>query len=117
MGKRHANYRRIKIHRNYTVEEVAQVLIVHKNTVRSWIRDGLPTIDGKGPTLILGPELSAFLKARRLKNKQTCRAGQIYCLKCRTPQFPAGDMADYLPMTETLGNLRAICPDCDSFCP
>jgi hypothetical protein len=24
-------------------------------------------------------------------------------------------MADYLPVTEKLGNLQAICPDCNSF--
>jgi len=27
-----------KIHRNYTVEEVALLFSVHKNTVRSWVK-------------------------------------------------------------------------------
>lgn len=47
MRKRHPNYRRIKIHRNYTVEEAALQLNVHKNTVRSWIKDGLPALSDK----------------------------------------------------------------------
>lgn len=34
MGKRHPNPRLAKIHRSYTVEEVAGVFGVHRNTVR-----------------------------------------------------------------------------------
>jgi hypothetical protein len=34
---RYPNYRLVKIHRNYTVEEIARLLKVHKNTVRGWI--------------------------------------------------------------------------------
>lgn len=115
MGKRHPNHRRVKIHRNYTVEELAGRLDVHENTVRSWIKDGLPTIDGKRPTLILGRDLSTYLQIRRCKSKRICLPGEIYCLKCRAAKRPAGDMAEYLPMKEGIGNLRAICPDCDSF--
>jgi hypothetical protein len=38
MGTRHPNPRLAKIHRNYTVEEVANVFGVHRNTVRQWIK-------------------------------------------------------------------------------
>ena len=114
MGKRHPNHRRVKIHHNYTVEEIARRLAVHKNTVRTWIKDGLSTIDGKRPTLILGCEIRIFLQNRRSKNKRTCRAGEIYCLRCRAAKRPAGDMAEYLQINEKIGNLRAICPDCHS---
>ena len=64
--------------------------------------------------LILGRDLAVFLQARRTKNKQTCRPGEIYCVRCRTPKSPAGDLADYLPATEKLGTLQAICPDCEA---
>ena len=114
MAKRHPNYRRVKIHRNYTVEETASLFGIHKNTVREWVKTGLPTSDDKRPMLILGQDLSAFLQARRIKNKQTCQPGEIYCVRCRAPKFPAGDMAEYLPITEKFGNLTAICPDCNS---
>jgi predicted DNA-binding protein (UPF0251 family) len=38
------NYRLVKIHRIYTVEDAARCLAVHKNTVRRWIKAGLPTV-------------------------------------------------------------------------
>jgi hypothetical protein len=114
MRKRHPNHRRVKTHRSYTVEEIADLFGCHKNTVRIWVKAGLPTCDGKRPTLILGRDLAAFLQARRTKNKRTCRPGEIYCVRCRAPKSPLGDYADYLPITEKTGNLTAICPDCDS---
>ncbi len=114
MGKRLKNYRLVKIHRNYTVEDITHLLSIHKNTVRGWIKRGLPTIDDKRPKLILGRDLSAFLQARRVKNKRPCKPNQMYCLPCRSPKIPAGNMVDYQPVTESLGNLYGICPDCET---
>jgi hypothetical protein len=114
MRKRHPNHRLVKIHRSYTVEEIAKLFGIHKNTVRGWVKVGLTTVDDKRPMLILGHGLAAFLQARRLKNKRTCKPGELYCVRCRVPKFPAGDMADYEPVTEKIGNLIAICPDCHS---
>jgi hypothetical protein len=112
--KRHPNYRLVKMHRSYTVEEVAKRLDVHRNTVRDWIKRGLPIIDHKRPTYIHGPDLIEFLQARRLKNKRKCQPGEIYCVRCRATQNPAGDMADYQPITTNLGSLIGICPSCNS---
>ena len=104
----------MKIHRSYMVEEIADLFGIHKNTVRSWVKVGLATSDDKRPMLILGHDLVAFLQARRIKNKQTCKPGEIYCVRCRAPKFPAADMAEYVSVSEKFGNLVAICPDCDS---
>ena len=112
--RRHPNPRLAKIHRNYTVEEVAAVFGVHRNTVREWVKRGLPTCDDQRPMLILGADLVTFLRARRMKNKRTCRPGEIYCLRCRSPRAPAGDMADYQPLTATQGNLVGMCPTCEA---
>ena len=114
MGKRHPNHRLVKIHRSYTVEEIAKLFGMHKNTVRRWIKDGLAIIDDKRPMLILGHVLVEFLQARRAKNKQTCKPGELYCVRCRVPKFPAEDMAEFSPITEKVGNLIAICPDCNA---
>jgi hypothetical protein len=115
MRKRHPNHRLVKIHRSYTVEEIAELFAIHKNTVRRWVKEGLATTDDRRPMLILGHVLVAYLRARRVKNKQTCKPGEFFCVRCRAPKSPAGDMAEYSPITEKFGNLVAICPDCDSF--
>ncbi|MHB0984683.1 MAG: helix-turn-helix domain-containing protein [Sulfuricella sp.] len=114
MKKRLHNSNLAKIHRSYTVEEVASLYGVFKGTVRAWIKAGLPSINDKRPMLILGSDLAAFHQARRAKNKQKCKPGEIYCVRCRAPKVPAGDMADYRIVTEKIGNLEAICPDCDT---
>jgi helix-turn-helix protein len=111
---RYPNYRLVKIHRNYTVEEIASLLNVHKNTVRGWIKAGLPAIDRQRPTLILGSALSRFLQDRRQRSRKRCAPGEIYCVKCRVPVQPAGEIADYLPTTTTSGSLRGICPTCET---
>jgi hypothetical protein len=108
------NPRRVKLHRNYTMEEVAMAVKAHKNTVRGWLKSGLETVDDRRPTLVLGRKLSAFLHARRQRARQRCRPGQFYCLRCRAPREPASGQAQYVPITQTSGNLRGTCPDCGS---
>ena len=110
MRKRRPNYRLVKIHRSYTVEEVARLLGMHKNTVRAWVKAGLPTCDGKRPTLILGSDLAAYLQARRTKNKRPCKPGEIYCVRCRAPKGPAGEWWITQPMSETNGQPRGHLP-------
>jgi hypothetical protein len=113
MGKRHPNPRLVKLHRSYAVEQIARLFDVHKNTVRAWVKQGLQPIDGQRPALFHGPVLVAFLQRRRESAKQPCPPGYIYCLPCRAPKAPAGNMAEFVPVTDTTGNLRGICPDCD----
>ena len=102
-----------KIHRNYTVEEVALLFSVHKNTVRAWVKEELPTNDDKRPMLILGAELRRFLQSRQCKNKQKCKPFELYCLRCRKPKTPAGKMVDYEPINDRSGRLIGLCPTCD----
>lgn len=109
------NPRRIKIHRSYSVEEVASHLGVHKNTVRAWIKSGLQTVDDRRPTLILGRQLSTFLFNRRKQRKRPCQPGQMYCVRCRAPKTPAGRIAEYIALTAESSNLRGTCPDCGCF--
>ena len=114
MSGHRVNYRRVKLHRNYTVEELARVVGVHRNTVREWIKRGLPTIDNGRPTLMLGSIVRAFLEERARRDRRKCQPGQLYCVRCREPRTPAGETADYEPISETVGNLVGICPDCEA---
>ena len=114
MSKRKLNPRLAKIHRNYTVEEVAELFGVHKNTVRSWIKDGLAVCDERKPMLILGAVLQDYLHSKKAERKRKCSPWEFYCVRCRVPKYPAGGMADYEPETEEKGRLIAICPDCEA---
>ena len=112
MPKRRIDPRRIKIHRTYTVEEAAKSLGTHKNTVRLWIKQGLPTADERRPTLLRGRDIRAFLENRKAKRKHRLAAGEFYCLKCRAPKSPYACVADYVATSATFGNLKGLCPDC-----
>lgn len=112
--RRLPNPRRVKIHRNYSVEEAAATVGVHKNSIREWIRCGLPAMKDQRPHLILGHDLKEFLARRRQANKRPCQPGEIYCVRCRLPRQPAGGIADYQPLTASLGNLIGICPVCEA---
>jgi hypothetical protein len=113
MGCRHPNPRLPKIHRSYSVEEVSRLFVIHKNTVRNWLRQGLSAIDGERPIVIRGIELRRFLTHRRERGKQVCGPGRIYCLPCRAPKVPAGSMAECVAAADTAGTLQGICPDCN----
>lgn len=104
----------VKINRNYTVEEVADRLGVHKNTIRGWVKTGLPVCDTRRPTLILGHDLREFLQQKRQARKRRCKLFELYCMRCRSPKQPAGNMVDFVPLTGSTGRLIGICPDCDT---
>lgn len=112
MPKSRANPRLIKLHRAYTVEEAALLLGKHKNTLRAWIKLGLPVLTAQRPALILGSDLRTFLEARRKRSARPCCPGTIYCFKCRAPKRPAGGMVDYVPSNASGGNLKALCESC-----
>jgi hypothetical protein len=113
MARRHPNPRLAKIHRSYSVEEIARLFRLHKNTVRTWLRQGLAPIDGQRPTMVLGEEIRRFLDERRSAAKRPCGPGRVYCLPCRAPKVPALRMAECVVTGATTGTLQGICPDCD----
>ena len=64
--------------------------------------------------LFTGRTLVAFLQARRRKGRRPCAPGEIYCVRCRKPQTPAGNRVTYVEMTPDRGNLVGKCPVCDA---
>lgn len=114
MGRHRFDRRKIKINRNYTIEEAARTIGAAKGTVRRWIDTGrLPAIRNRKPHLILGTDLVDCL-ARQASPKRSCPPGTCYCVKCRDARLPAGDMAEFVEINSKSGNLRALCPECGS---
>jgi len=112
---RRPDWRRIKTLRSYTIDEAANVLHVHRNAVRYWIKKcGLPALTDRRPHLIHGAELVAFLKHRREARRRKCESGQFFCLKCRKPQTPAAGMVDYEAISASRGALVGMCPVCET---
>jgi hypothetical protein len=112
MGKRHPNPKLVKIHRSYSVEDIANLFGIHKNTVRLWLKQGLEAIDKSHPILVHGKILAVFIVARRKNSKQPCPPGHLYCLRCRVPKLPAENMVDFTASNEATVNVSAICPTC-----
>jgi hypothetical protein len=112
MGKRHPNPKLVKIHRNYSVEEVGRLFGLHKNTVRNWLKDGLEAIDKNRPILVHGKVLANFLTIRREKSRRPCPPGHLFCLPCRAPKPPAGNLVEFAPIDEATVSVSAICPTC-----
>ena len=111
MARHRPDRRRIKIHRCYTVEKAAGTVGMTRGTIRRWLKDGLPAIDGRKPILIRGVDMLDHLKAKAAP-KHSCPPGQCFCVKCKAVKSPDGAMAEYVPITNTSGNLRAFCPTC-----
>lgn len=106
------NPRLAKLHRSFSVFELADLLGVHRNTVRQWIREGLPVLDGAKPILILGSDFQAWWGKRTKARKRPCQPGQMYCFKCREPKAPALGMVEYAATNAATGNLKAMCETC-----
>lgn len=114
MPVRRVNPNRVKLHRSYSVEELARCLDVHKNTVRHWQSNGLVPVEPRKPYLFHGATTREFLVKRNASRKRPCPLGTLYCLRCRQPRQPALNMVDYLPLRADGGNLRAICACCEA---
>lgn len=114
MARRRVDPRRIRSHFAYSVDEAARALQVHKNTVRAWIKNGLPVADDRRPVILSGAAIRAFLTARTDARKRPLSPGQFYCLRCRDRVRPFGDIADLVTDGTDVGTLHALCPGCGS---
>ncbi|MCB2112412.1 MAG: helix-turn-helix domain-containing protein [Parvularculaceae bacterium] len=114
MAKRYKT-RRLSIHRNYEIGEVADLIGAHPQTIRGWVVTGtLPVCAANRPILIAGDDLLAFLRNRGNRSRRPLGPNQFYCLRCREARNAAGKMADFEPRSDTGGRLVAICAECEA---
>lgn len=77
---------RIRYWYAYDIEDICTLfndLGLHPQTVRKWIKDGLPTVDTGKPILIYGNNLIEWLKKRNYSNKCSTELNQMFCMKCQ----------------------------------
>jgi hypothetical protein len=107
---------RVKANRSYTVEELADTVHVTPQTVRGWIKRGLPALTGQRPFLVLGWACKEFLAGANSARKRPLDLGEFFCLGCKCPRGAAMGMADYEPLLPGRGLLRAFCKVCERSC-
>ena len=96
------------------MEQAAEITGVCEATVRRWIKEGLPVMTDKRPALVLGCDLKAFLTNRNNRKTGPLGPGELYCCRCKSARKPAGDMLDYLPLSEQHGRLAGFCSVCET---
>lgn len=106
-----ARWKGLSTHRNYKVDEAARALGACKETIRRWVKKGLPAISEKRPTLIRGEDLIAFLRARRIP-KSKCAPHECFCVKCRKPRHPSVQTANIVISSFGRPFLRGACGSC-----
>lgn len=102
----------IKSARSYTFIEAAKLLNVSVDSLRNWVRGGLPVLKTERPFLIIGKDLKDWLTARNEKRRVALGPHQFFCLRCKKAQTPYGGMVDCLAQTSQTWRLMAICVCC-----
>ena len=114
--RRRVSAARVKRNRSYTLEEAAEQVGVTVQTIRAWVKRGLPVLSARRPYLVLGVDLIDFVKNRSAPRTRRLRIGEFHCLSCKAPRKPAFGIADYVPITPLRGRLEAFCETCGIGC-
>lgn len=112
MKKKNYDYRRVSKHQSYSVQEIAELFDLHKQTVLRWLKDGLCTIDSHKPYLIYGEELQNFLRTKRVEQRRPCKPDEFYCCRCRKPRKLANNSAELTVLKSQKLRLQGKCQTC-----
>lgn len=112
MKRSRPDIRLIKQARSYSVLELASLFGVRVETVRRWMKQGLPTIDNHRPKLIHGAQLREWLIAKRSKRRIKCGPKQMYCCKCRDAREMLPGSAVVTFRNEKSASIKAQCIVC-----
>lgn len=108
------NTNRIRKQYSYSIQEICDLLGVHKNTVREWLRHGLPKTDKQKPYLIFGNDLRLFLNERQTSRLRKCRLDEFYCLSCRTQKKSFGNLVDLKIRNTKTVMVSGLCESCET---
>jgi hypothetical protein len=106
------NPRRARAGLSYTVQDVAEIYGLHKNSVLQWIKDGLPIIDQRKPYLIHGGDLAEYLRMKRSGRKRSCKPNEFFCFKCRAPRPAWENVADIQIRDKKRLSISGLCAVC-----
>ncbi|PWE31366.1 hypothetical protein DDZ14_13485 [Maritimibacter sp. 55A14] len=109
---RRADVRRVKLHRSYTLEQLADLSGVTIGTVRRWCKAGLPCLTDARPFLVEGRKFKLFHAEKLAVAKTKLQPFEVYCLGCKKPRVPQPGLVDFEPMGATRARIMAICPAC-----
>lgn len=97
----------------YTYDEAGQTVQAHPGTIRQWVKkEGLRLLSSEKPNLILGSDLKAFLINKKAKRCVIVPPGQVYCMKCKTPQEPKPTSVEFVVTESGAMRLKASCTSC-----
>ncbi len=111
---RRINTRLIKSKYSYMLQELADVIGCHPNTISNWIKnEGLQRIDGVYPYMLFGQVVIDFLKDRQLKNKSKLLLNEFHCCTCQAPRRAWEGIATIKSINSKIAMLHAVCEQCD----
>lgn len=111
MGARKFDWRRVQTHSVYTVEELCDLLRCGPETLKRILRDEkVPLAAEKSPLLVVGADIIPALRSQSLAKKMLL--GQMFCMRCKEPSFPAGGMLDDIAESPNPPLLQGLCGCC-----
>jgi hypothetical protein len=111
-ARRNSDLRKIRTNHVYTLSDLAKDVDRKVATVRCWIKDGLPTIDGSSPVLLDGSEVRLWLADKRRSKKRPCGPGELFCCKCQRPRKPSPGSVQLKSRNQLILIIRGSCSIC-----
>ena len=109
-----------KIHRSYTVSEIADLLGCGTHAVLQWIRTGELKPLGGRPYIVHGIALRACLIEKLSRRRHPLQPGEFYCPRCRMGRKSKPECHDVICLEKKLtddkwlGQARGRCEVCDA---
>lgn len=116
MSRRLYPHNRVRYWFAYDIDDVCALFSdfgLHPQTVRKWVKDGLPTIDTGKPTLIYGNDLIVWLKEKNQANKHKTGFGEFYCMSCQDARPIFQNRIVVIQKAQFL-QVQGVCRECKS---